>query len=131
MRNKLNLAGVVAIAATITYLSFKTASAGGSGSAPNGLILHGIAYFMLAAALLTYFQDTRRGHHEAILVAAVFGLMIELVQLNLSYRYFGWADVTANLIGASIILLDTKIGAVRTFVQAEDRMIEKATGILF
>lgn len=92
---------------------------------PVAPLAHLVAYFCLAAGVLVVLHDTRRGHAEAILAAAVFGLGMELVQGWLPYRTFGWDDVAVNAIGASLILLDHHLDAATWFIEQEDRFIER------
>ena len=131
MRKKLNLAAVLSIVVGIAYLSLRSTSGSAVGTSTNGYILHSIAYFALAAALITYFQDTQRGHFEAVLVATAFGFLIELIQMTLSYRYFGVYDALANLAGASLILLDSRSVVVSKVVETEDRILSTVSSIIF
>lgn len=127
MRQRLNLALVVGIATTIFYFSVRpipapTYDAGGLNAA---LVYHAAAYFVLAAALLLYFHDTPRGHVEAILTAALFGIAMESAQLFLPNRLFSPVDILVNGMGASIVLLDHRSRLVTTVIELEDRMIDR------
>ncbi|WEL19151.1 VanZ family protein [Candidatus Nanohalococcus occultus] len=124
MRTKINAAFLLAVAATITY--FSTVSLNSSG-APSGTfsLLHLTAYFGLSAAFLLYFHDTRRGHLEAVLAAGAFGLGIELIQSTIPYRSFSFEDIAVNFLGASIVLLDHRIGAVSKAIEVEDKILEE------
>lgn len=130
MREKLNLGLAAAAFATVAYMSFRSSTgappAGGQGFR---LLLHGFAYFGLAAASLLYFHDTDRGVVEAFVAAVAFGTAIELLQGQVPYRYFSWADIAANTAGASLVLLDHRVEAVTAAIELEDRAIEAALGL--
>lgn len=123
MRNKLNLALVAAVTFTITYYSISRPVAG-PVSGGSSLLLHGLAYFGLAAALLVYFHDTEVGHIEAIAFAVIIGFSIEIVQYFLPYRHFSVIDGLTNLFGASLVMLDHRIDAVTHIISFEDRLVE-------
>ena len=132
MRQKLNLGVVLAVGVFISYMSLRPVHITElSGPSPNGFFLHALAYFVFTAALMTYFHDSNRGYLEAVIIAVAFGFGIELIQMSLSYRYFGWGDSFANLIGASMIFLDTRLELIPKFVELEDRFIQSASSILF
>lgn len=132
VRSKLNLAGALTIGFFITYMSLQPMTTGGPGGpTPNGFVLHALAYFVFAAALMSYLHDTESGHLKAVLLSALFGFGIELVQSQLSYRFFAWNDVLANLMGASILLLDHRIELVGDLVRLEDRLIDSIRSIVF
>ncbi|WP_414836807.1 VanZ family protein [Candidatus Nanohalococcus occultus] len=124
VRTKVNAGFLVAVAGVITY--FSTVSLNSAG-APSGTFsfLHLAAYFGLGAAFLLYFHDTRRGHLEAVAAAGVFGLGIELVQSTIPYRSFSFEDIAVNFLGASIVLLDHRIGAVSKAIEVEDKILEE------
>ena len=129
MRKKLNLLGLAAVISIVTYFSIRPLPGTSSGGA-SIIPLHLIAYFVLAAAFLVNFHDTTKGHIEAVSVAFFFGLLLELMQLNLPSRYFSFHDIGMNLLGASIVLLDQRIGVLTEFVEVEERVIEKALNAL-
>jgi VanZ family protein len=129
VRKKLNLLGLATVISIVTYFSIRPLPGTSSGGA-SIIPLHLIAYFVLAAAFLVNFHDTTRGHIEAVSAAFVFGLLLEMMQLNLPSRYFSFHDMGMNLLGASIILLDHRIGVVTELVEVEDRLIEKALNAL-
>lgn len=125
MRQKLNLAGVALIGAVILRRSTITYSGGaGGGGAHLTVLLHFLAYFGLAAALLVFFHDTQRGILESVLVASLFGLAVEIIQLQVPTRFFSLKDIATNVAGASLVLLDHRIDAVTEVVRLEDRVIE-------
>lgn len=124
MRQKLNLGIVVTIASLITYLSLRPVP-GSVGNYVDDFIIHLGGYFLLAGALLIYFHDTKRGHLEAIIVAAGLGLGIELLQSQIPYRYYGTDDVVANTIGASLVFLDHRSRIVTRIIEMEDRFLER------
>ncbi len=129
MRKKLNLLGLAAVISIVTYFSIRPlpgTSSGGTGLLP----LHFMAYFVLAAAFLVNFYDTTKGHIEAVSAAFFFGLLLELMQLNIPSRYFSFQDIGMNLVGASLVLLDHRLSIVTELVEVEDRVIEKALNAL-
>lgn len=127
MRARLNLFVVLATASSIAFFSVLPVPARYSGASPYDLsaLLHFVAYFALAAALLLYSHDTQKGHLEAVLVAASFGLLLEFVQLSLQTRTFSMIDIAANTFGAALVLLDHQSTQITKIVQVEDRLIEK------
>lgn len=124
MRQRLNLATVLTVMAVIGYYSLIPYSGSGGGFT-TPLLKHLAAYFVLAAALMVYFHDTRKGHTEAVLVAGLFGLSMEIVQNFLPIRSFGFKDILVNFAGASIVMLDHRSKIVTTIVRLEDEMIEQ------
>ncbi|MFB6203748.1 MAG: VanZ family protein [Candidatus Nanohaloarchaea archaeon] len=125
MRKRINQAAVLTTAGVIAGLSLTRVSGAAGNSTGLFPVLHFLAYFGLAASLLVYFHDTERGHLEAFLAAAGFGLLLELVQSFLPYRSFSLLDITANLAGAAVVMLDHRSRAVTAVVRCEDRLIEK------
>lgn len=126
MRARLNqaLLGVVGVAILAGSVAPLAGAAGGSAGRLSPL-LHLAAYFMLAAALLLVFHDTPRGHVEAVAVAVLFGVGMELVQSMLPYRTAAVGDVLVNAVGASVVLLDHRVGLVHRVVAWEDRLIDR------
>ncbi|MFB6174947.1 MAG: VanZ family protein [Candidatus Nanohalobium sp.] len=120
MRKQLNLFGLLAVLAVIAYGSF-TAGALSEG----GPLLHFIAYFVLAAAFLVNFQDTEKGHIEAILASGLVAMIIELIQAPIPYRTFSLMDFGVSLAGSTVITLDHHLGLVTRFVELEDDLIER------
>jgi len=111
---------------TITLLSLiDPAVSGGSSLSMYAPLTHLMAYFCVAAGLLVVFHDTPQSHLEAILAAAAFGFVLELVQGWLPWRYFGWGDILVNTLGASLILLDHHLDAATWFINREDALIER------
>lgn len=124
VRQKINLLGVAAATAFITYEStVRLTEPVGQEIGLSMLMLHGVAYFGLASALLIYLHDTSNGHLEAILIASTVGLSLELIQMHLPYRFFGWKDLVANTAGASLVLLDYRLFVASRVVQVEDRIL--------
>lgn len=126
MRQRLNLALVLGIAATIFYFSVRPIPAPAYDAGFNTTLLyHAAAYFAFAAALLLYFHDTPRGHVEAILTATLFGATMELLQFFITNRVFSVIDITANTLGAGLVLLDHRSRLVTSVIATEDRMIDR------
>ncbi len=128
MRQRLNGLTVLTIAGVITYYSIRPVPTGPyepSGFSYMPYVYHVVAYVVLAAALLLYFHDTRKGHIEAVMAAAVFGAVIETVQYGLPSRYFSIADMTVNLAGAALVMLDHRSVVVTQVIQTEDRLLEQ------
>ncbi|MDY6777255.1 MAG: VanZ family protein, partial [Candidatus Nanohaloarchaea archaeon] len=78
-----------------------------------------------AGALLLVFNDTARGHGEAVLLAVLFGVVIEVLQGMVPYRSMAAVDVLFNTAGASLVLFDHHFDAVTRVVALEDRWIER------
>lgn len=129
MRTRLNQLLVVIILAIIIVLSVMPLSPqpGPAPTIPWSLLFHGSMYFFLAGALLLVFHDTTKGHLEAIIVTAVIGFSLEIVQYFLPFRSFSLVDITVNSIGASFVLFDHHIDAVSSIIHIEDRLIESVT----
>lgn len=128
MRQRLNLSIVLVVAGFIAHQSLVPYPAtSGGGKPPSSLVLHVAAYLVLAASLAVYLQGTRRHGLNAVWVAAVFGLSLELVQGNLPTRHYSAVDVAANSLGASVVLLDHRLRIAKRIVELEDRIIESVT----
>jgi len=124
MRDRVNTAVLGFILIFISYFSLNSGGVGGS-SASSLVPLHAIAYFVLAVGFLVNFNDTDKGHLEAVFSAFAIGLLIELMQLYIPERIFSFTDMGMNLAGASIILLDHKLKIVNEIVELEDKLIEQ------
>lgn len=83
-------------------------------------------YFSLAASFLLYFHDKKHNHFDAVILAAVTGLMFEVMQSQIPYRTFSVFDATVNAAGAGLVLLERKIPVVHRVVETEERLIDKA-----
>lgn len=118
----LRVLGVCVVLATIVYFSLLDAPPGPPQPTPFwDKHLHFLAYFGLALALAyatvrVRDQPLRRG----LLVyggALGVGIAIELAQGPLPNRYFGWGDLLANALGASLVaiwfLLERRLRYVR------------------
>lgn len=127
MRQQINLGIVLVTAAAITYYSVRPLPIG--PYEPSGIsityLYHGVAYFFLAGALLLYFHDTPRGHVEAVLIASLFGAIIELLQYGVPGRYFSIVDLLVNTAGAALILLDHRVTFITVIIHAEDQILER------
>lgn len=126
MREKINQLLLAVLVVGITALSFvNPPQAASSSSGILSPVMHFTAYFLLAGALMLYFHDTTKGHVESFLIAAIFGLLMEIGQLHIPWRTFGWSDVLVNALGASVVFLDHRVGLVTWIVETEDRLIEE------
>ena len=67
---------------------------------PNKLISHFLAYALLAALWKFY----TRGGREALGVAFSLGILTEVAQVFIPYRYSDVYDLLANLAGSAVIL---------------------------
>lgn len=127
MRQRVNAMIVGGTATLIAFYSIRplptTYDTG--GVIPPAVLYHAAAYFVFASALLLYFHDTPRGHIEAILAAVMFGIVLESVQLFLPGRLFSLVDITANTLGASIIVLDHRSRLVTRVIATEDRLLDR------
>ena len=124
MREKLNLAAVGIVCATITYFSvYQSFSL--VGYTGSSYILHGLAYFGLAAVLLMHFHPTKHGIMESIILASAAGIGIELIQSALSYRTFSFLDIMVNTFGASLVVFDYHGFAVDKIVALEDKALDQ------
>ena len=123
MRKYVNEVGLIAVLGIICYFSLSTGSSVVS-SGSSFIPMHGVAYFVLAAGFLVNFHDTTKGHFEAVLLAFLFGVLMEFMQTQVPGRVFSLRDMGMNLLGASIVLLDHRVRIVSEFVTLEDRMIE-------
>lgn len=112
MRAKLNLLAAVFLTSIVTYLSLMPLSA--SGPVKGGISIftigHIAVYFLLAFLLSLYFHDLGLEHGLALAITISFsyGLLMELLQMPLSSRFFGFTDIGYNALGAGILLLDWK-----------------------
>ncbi|HCH00145.1 MAG: hypothetical protein A2074_00715 [Candidatus Aquicultor primus] len=57
----------------------------------------------------------------AIAVASAYGVAMELVQLSLSYRGFGYDDIVTNCSGAALGLVVWRLGFKRDHKHGEER----------
>ncbi|WP_435196305.1 VanZ family protein [Natronomonas sp. EA1] len=97
-------AGVAAVIAVIAYFSlFGVVSQPGTGPWWDKK-LHFAAYAGLGLAMgyATIHHRDRPAYRIGLilLVAGGYGALIEVIQWGLPYRYFGWGDLAANLVGA-------------------------------
>ncbi|MFB6173153.1 MAG: VanZ family protein [Halobacteriales archaeon] len=108
------LAGVVAVAAVIFYLSVVTvppeqAVAPKPDLVPLDKWRHFLAYAAFGASVAYVLVESRRGLYlkmgAVFLVALTYGVGIEAWQAFLPRRYFGIEDAVANGIGAGLSLL--------------------------
>lgn len=125
MRNKLNAGLAAGVILVISYYSLKPGSAVNPSTGSMFPILHLLAYFGLAGAFLLNLNDRNRNYIIAIFSAFTFGLLMELMQTQITGRFFTYQDLVINLVGASIILTDSKLGLADYFIQLEGRFIEK------
>lgn len=127
MRSKLNLLMVLAIALLIGYtsLSYISPASTHAQGIDFSYIAHFAFYFLLAGSLLVYFHDSKLGHLEATSIAFSYGLILELIQLNLIYRSFSTLDIFLNGVGACLIFLDHDSKIISRVVSIEDQILEK------
>ncbi|MEF8880372.1 MAG: VanZ family protein [Candidatus Nanohaloarchaea archaeon] len=117
MRKKLNFLALISI---ISVIFFKSLSKVPNGSPSTGLIpLHAVAYFVLAGGFLNLDHRNRK-HLESVSAAFLIGLLVELIQLFLPYRFFGWNDILMNLLGASIVFSDIPLKISSYIIHIED-----------
>jgi len=100
------------VAGGILVASVTRSGAVGSVLGPLGILgidkyLHGLAYAGLATVLAYAMADWRPpiAAIAVFVVAAAFGLGVELVQLPLPYRQFSLLDLVANATGATVVAL--------------------------
>lgn len=124
MRDILNISIVISILAMISYLSLSPISTPSTGL-PVSYIAHFGMYFSLAGALLVHFHEKDHSHLDAVLLAGMTGLFLELVQINIGYRTFSLYDSGINFIGAGLILVEQRVPVVRQVVMLEDDFLEK------
>lgn len=126
MREKLNFAAVGVVCAVITYFSVHQSVSVGSYSG-SSYLLHGLAYFGLSAVLMLHFHPTKHGIIESIILASAVGIGVELIQFNLAHRTFSVLDITANTIGASLVVFDYHGFAVDKIVALEDQLLDQVS----
>ncbi len=66
----------------------------------NDKVAHFIAFFGLAFFIEVAFPEVKRAWK--ILVLFSYGLLIEIIQLNLGYRDFSWLDWLADITGVLV-----------------------------
>lgn len=128
MRNRLNLLATLSIATIILVLSVIRIPGGGSagGSVVSlATLFHLLAYLGLAAAILiTAHERESIGPLQVFLLAAGFGLAMEVFQYTIPYRSFAVNDILLNAAGASFVLIDRESFISSRAIQLEDMMIE-------
>lgn len=129
MRQQLNYGLVAAAATVITWFSVQPL-AGAPTAAGFSLytILHVVAYFGLAAAILLAIIEVPHAVEKAILLSFLFGFAIELVQMGLPTRTFAARDILLNLGGAVILAVDRRLGLAEHVVAVQDRLLLHLTG---
>ncbi|WP_440992271.1 VanZ family protein [Haloarchaeobius baliensis] len=100
--------GVAGVLGAIVYFSLLRAVPGPPTPTPFwDKRLHFAAYAALAFAFAyaTARQRDRPYRRAALVIGGTvgFGLLIELAQGTLPYRYFGWGDLLANTLGALLV----------------------------
>ena len=124
MRDYLNIPIVISILAMVSYMSLSPISTPSTGL-PTSYIAHFGMYFSLAGALLIYFHDKEHTHLDAVFLAGMTGLFLELVQSQIGYRTFSLQDVAINFTGAGLILAEQKVPVVHQVVMVEDDFLKK------
>lgn len=122
MKDYLNYLLIFLIIAAISYLSLAPLNI--SLNRHTALLGHIGMYFVLAGALLTFFHDKKHGHADAVIIAGLTGLIMELLQSQLPHRSFDLLDIAVNFIGAGLIFLELKFPVVHRIVEFEERLIE-------
>lgn len=107
MRHLLRWLPALLLATVIYVLSIGPSTAApGTGTALFGMTArHALAYAALAASLAYGFRLDRARLPHAVVLAAVFGTVIEVHQLFLPHRFFSLVDIGANLAGAASVLI--------------------------
>jgi hypothetical protein len=129
VRQKINYLLVGVVTAAITYYSVYPPPAGVGGGGSN-YVLHVVAYFGLAAALLTHFHSTKHGIIESVALSSLAGIGIELIQYNLAFRTFSLMDIAANTAGAALIIFDYRGFAVNKAVELEDQALKQVCRLI-
>lgn len=93
---------LVLLATLMTYLMLSKPSSGSIHGLVNDKVAHCLGFFALAFVLECAFPKTRL--IWKVLVLFVYGLAIEIVQLNLSYRHFSWLDWVADMVGVLLYI---------------------------
>lgn len=118
------LGGVCAVLAVIAYFSLVAAPPESPTRTPFwDKHLHFVAYAGLALSLAYATVHLRERPALRILAvvggALLVGAGVELLQGSLPNRYFGWGDLLANALGASLVggwfLLERRVRYVRTW----------------
>lgn len=126
------LGGVCAVLAVIAYFSLVAAPPDSPARTPFwDKHLHFVAYAGLALSLAYATVHLRERPALRILAvvggALLVGAGVELLQGSLPNRYFGWGDLLANALGASLVavwyLVERRVRYVRAraLVVADDR----------
>ena len=88
-------------AGLILYFSIKIAPGAGVIGDKS---LHMLAFFVLTALIYFSIHKNKCAVPNAVLVALVYGIMIELVQLGVPGRVASLSDVMANIIGSAVVI---------------------------
>lgn len=125
MRKKLNL---VLTGTVIGVIAFYSLRPGSSVNIDSSLFpaMHLLAYFGLAGSFLLHFHDTRKGHFLAAGLAFSFSLLMEFLQIPVAGRSFSLYDITVNLLGSSLVILDHRSSLITELIELEDRLIQRA-----
>jgi hypothetical protein len=123
---RLHLAAATAVAGCILSFSLVPSGVGSgvAGYAHITLFLHAVAYFGFAAVLSLHFHETEAGLSEAAAISFLFGLAVELAQIPVQGRFATFPDVAANAVGASAVVLDTRVGLVSEVIDLERAVVE-------
>jgi VanZ family protein len=126
VRKKINAVLTLAVISVIAFYSMKPGSAVDPSTGGMFPILHLLAYFGLAGSFLLHLHNRENGYLLAVFSAFVFGLSMEVAQTQIPGRFFTYKDLMINLVGASVTLVDTRIRFTESFIQMEDRLIERS-----
>lgn len=113
------LLGTIIVVYSIIPLPRTLFTLGPFGVLPIQSYLHFIAYATLGTSLAFVFLDAPYPNIYILLavfsIAFVFGLFMELVQLQLPYRHFSYTDIGMNASGTALAVLLFRV--VHSFTQ--------------
>lgn len=88
--------GLASALITLSYLMLKRPGGEVQGLI-NDKVAHFVAFFCLAFAAEGAFPNVKRAWKVAVLIG--YGILIEVIQLNIGYRDFSWWDWLADIAG--------------------------------
>ncbi len=104
---------ILLTAYTALLLYFSLTPAGGgqvAGFGFNLLLTHAAAYMMLGILAIHAFPDIMQDSRLKILLyVSFFGIGVELLQTTVPGRYFSWADIGMNTVGAAVVLVEPEL----------------------
>lgn len=129
MRDRLNGIILAAVFSAVVYFSLAPVESPPLSDTflPIALLWHLSFYFLLAGALLLHFHGKKYGHLEAVIIAGLTGVLLEVLQHPLPHRSsFQILDVVVNFIGASVVMFERRIPVIHRVVEFEDKLLERA-----